>query len=344
MRPNCPLCGSTHRRDDWKMEFLVPDGWPNPTTNTVCLCLDCGMIYYDNDMMQADYDEYYHKYYGYDGNEHSENNIQRLDEIADLVALPALGVHKDDLIVDFGGGKNSYLVSRLTALGYTRAVNVDVGDELPKGIDLLISAQTFEHLYDLKPITARLVGHLSYKGAFIVEIPSTYEMTYIDPPMPILDFHQKHVNHFTHVTLDRLFSDFGFTRIYAHSGSTPCYFGWHYRAVYKKHVQTSAYENARKVIEVRTYQKLEKLRAIGDRRVIIWGCGDLCLHLLSQVSLNVAYYVDNDPAFDGATINGVPVWDRVTSEEPIVVIAQNQASGILKRIKELNLTNKVIVI
>jgi FlaA1/EpsC-like NDP-sugar epimerase len=114
----------------------------------------------------------------------------------------------------------------------------------------------------------------------------------------------------------------------------------------------SLYLRSREAVKIRTYQKLEKLRAIGDRPVIIWGCGDLCLHMLTKVKLNVVYYVDNDPAFKGATIDGVHVFGSVLlnfetgkyDPYPIVIIAQNQASGILKRISELGLRNEVIVV
>jgi hypothetical protein len=68
------------------------------------------------------------------------------------------------------------------------------------------------------------------------------------------------------------------------------------------------------------------------------------MHLLTKVKLDVVYYVDNDPAFEGATIGGVPVLDAVTSGEPIVIMAQNQATALLKRIQDLGLTNEVIVI
>lgn len=339
MRPNCPSCDSTRRLDDWVMEFKVPDGWPNPTRNTICLCLDCGMIYYDNDMTQADYDQYYRLYYGYDGNEHSEMNTRRLDELAYLAAQH---VERDALIVDFGGG-GGYLTKRLNEMGLHRAVTIEVGQELPKNIDLLISAQTFEHLYDLRPWMDKLVASLSYKGQFLIEIPDVYMMPYIDPPMPILDYHQKHVNHAIPPVLDDLFRRYGFWRIYMHSGSTPCYFGWHYRVIYKRHVPEVIYRMSKMVVHDRTEAKLVKLQKI-TQPVIVWGCGDLCLHMLTKVNLDVVYYVDNDPAFRGATIGGVQVQDAVTSGEPIVVIAQNQASGILNRIKQLNLTNEVIVI
>ena len=339
MRKQCPLCGSTRRLDNWVMEFKVPDGWPNPTVNTVCLCLECGMIYYDNDMTQASYDEYYRLYYGYDGNEHSEMNLTRLDELAELAAQQ---VKPDALIVDFGGA-DGYLVKKLNEMGYYKAFAVGVGDELPTDIDLLISAQTFEHLYDLRPILEKLISHLSYKGRFLIEIPDGYMMPYIDPPMPIMDYHQKHINHFIPAILDKLFEQYGFMRVYTHSGSTPCYFGWHYRVIYRRNVPEVIYQLCKMKTHDRIENKIARMRKI-EEPVIVWGCGDLCLHILTKVKLNVVYYVDNDPAFRGATIGGIPVLDEVTSNEPIIVIAQNQASGILKRIKELNLSNEVIVI
>jgi len=161
--------------------------------------------------------------------------------------------------------------------------------------------------------------------------------------MPILDFHQKHVNHFLPFVLDRLFGEYGFRRIYTHSGSTPCYFGWHYRVIYQRGVPMRTYYQSRAVVHNRVTQRAAKLREVTGP-VIVYGCGDLCLHLLTKVKLDVVYYVDNDPAFKDATIGGIPVKDKVESDEPIVVIAQNQATGILKRIKADGLTNKVIVI
>jgi hypothetical protein len=301
------------------------------------------MIYYDNDMTQAQYDEYYRLYYGYDGNEHSEMNLQRLDELAELAAEQ---VDKDALIVDFGGA-DGYLTKRLNELGYYKAFTVEVGQELPDNIDLLISAQTLEHLYDLRPMIDNLVSHLSYKGQLLIEIPDGYMMPYIEPPMPILDYHQKHVNHLIPAVLDKLFERYEFTRTYTHSGSTPCYFGHHYRVIYRRYVPEVIYNMSKMLIHDRTEAKRVKLEALGDRPVIVWGCGDLCLHMLTKVKLNVQYFVDNDPAFKGAVIDGVPVVDNtwwIAPKMPIVIIAQNQATGILKRIRELGLKNEVIIV
>jgi FlaA1/EpsC-like NDP-sugar epimerase len=186
---------------------------------------------------------------------------------------------------------------------------------------------------------------------FLIEIPDGYMMPYIDPPMPILDYHQKHVNHFVPAVLDKLFEQYGFMRVYTHSGSTPCYFGWHYRVVYRRNVPEVIYQLCKMKTHDAIENKIAKMRKI-DGPVIVWGCGDLCLHMLTKIKLDVKYYVDNDPAYMGATIDGVPVYNILQKSQnahrydryPIVIIAQNQASGILKRIKRWRFKNEVIVI
>jgi hypothetical protein len=88
---------------------------------------------------------------------------------------------------------------------------------------------------------------------------------------------------------------------------------------------------------------VEQLRNITSP-VIVWGCGDMCMHVLLQAKLNVAYFVDIAPSYRGTTISGVPVLDHVVSDEPIVVIAQYQNSSILKSISDAGLKNEVIAV
>jgi hypothetical protein len=78
--------------------------------------------------------------------------------------------------------------------------------------------------------------------------------------------------------------------------------------------------------------------------VIVWGIGDICLLLLKQVPLNVIHYVDNDTAFEGQTIGGIPVLNHVEGDFPIVVIAQMQREQVIERIGKEGLKNRVITI
>jgi len=338
MRNECPACGNPRRLDNWQLDFLVPDGWPQPTHNTVCLCTSCGLIYYDNDKTAADYDQYYRQYYGYDGNLNLHQNDVRLDGVADLVKRH---FPKYFRIVDFGGG-DGYLERRLQRDGYTDVHTVRVDDPLPEDVNLVIATQVFEHLYDLRGTLDRLLNCMIARGIFLIEVPDALEMTFMQGSA-IKDYQQKHCNHFAPFVLDRLFSSIGYDRFYSEQGEMTGYFGTYYRAIYNRNVAIDMYAMSKVQIAHALERKMLKLQEI-NRPVIVWGCGDLAMHLLAKINLPVVYYVDNDPAFKGATIGGVPVRGAVTSGEPIVIMAQNQATALLKRIQDLGLTNEVIVV
>ena len=339
MRTNCPIC-DTPGVGDWEMEFLVPDGWTNPTLNKILMCPGCGFIFYDNDKTQADYDVYYAERYGFDGNLHVEANLLRLDDMAALVTSIA---KKNDLIVDFGGGREMYLTNKLNELGFAKARTVEVGDEMPTDIDVLVSSHVFEHIYDLRRIVGDLVNTLAPDGKMVIEVPDEWQETVLPNPVPILDYHQKHVNHFAPFMLDFLMGTFGLQRTYQHSEALDWYYGAFYRAVYERDVARKIYTRSRRMIGAAVAEKLELLDKVKGP-VVVWGCGDFCLHMLAKVKLDVVYYVDRDPAFRGATIGGVPVRENVNSDHTIVVMAQNQKSGILHCIEQEGITNEVIVI
>ena len=127
---------------------------------------------------------------------------------------------------------------------------------------------------------------------------------------------------------------------YRHYGAEKYHFGYVYRVVYE---YGSVFLQSKQHVEAAIDEKVRKLKTI-TRPVIVWGCADICMHLLAKVQLNVIHYVDIDPAFRGATIGGIPVLDRVDCDAPIIVMAVNQRTAILKDIRERGYTNEVIVI
>jgi hypothetical protein len=92
--------------------------------------------------------------------------------------------------------------------------------------------------------------------------------------------------------------------------------------------------------------KLEAMKELGDQEVIVWGCGDICQHLLTLIPLNVKYFVDKNPAFIDARMMDREVYQSVRpgDQQPIVVIAQGQKQDIIDNVKREGLTNQVIVI
>jgi hypothetical protein len=340
MRKTCPVCESTKRVENWKMDYIVPDGWENPTSNTICLC-ECGMIYYDNEKTQEDYDKYYKTRYDSDWALLTPESNERLEDISQLICKTELT--KSIKIVDFGGGMG-YIERRLKELGYPNVYTVNVGDELPYDIDLLIASHVLEHVYDLRGVMDKLVAHT--KGKILIDLPDSNIMATVTS-LPILDYHQKHINHFTINTLNSLLKKYSYEPTYINHYITKPHNYPALRVIYDSKLAIrrdyDVYYKSKKWVQDSIDLKVERLKEI-TYPVIVWGCGDICLHLLSKVPLKVIHYVDLDPAFRGQTIGGVPVLDHVDGDYPIVVIAQMQQSSVLKSIADAGLINRAIVI
>ena len=91
-------------------------------------------------------------------------------------------------------------------------------------------------------------------------------------------------------------------------------------------------------------RKVDALRALGDKPVIVWGIGDIAMHLLTKVKVNVLYYVCNDPAFIGATIDGVPVKERPDTMDTLLVMAQTHKKLLIDNIRKMGIENQIIEI
>ena len=166
--------------------------------------------------------------------------------------------------------------------------------------------------------------------------------------LPILDYQRLHVNHFGPSQLDLLFFNAGYERTFAvqkycrqgdeFGAGTPLY-----RSVYTWRNSELAYQPSKTHIQREIAKIVERLSHI-TCQVIVWGCGDMCMHVLLQANLNVAYFVDIYPVYRGTLIQGIPIFDRVNSDEPIVIIAQYQNSSILNSIRNAGLKNKIIAV
>jgi hypothetical protein len=146
--------------------------------------------------------------------------------------------------------------------------------------------------------------------------------------------------------LDLLFSNHGFSALDRGHYKIPLYNIFAYRALYQFDKHLLLWNHTRNLITSNAQERAKKLQEI-DEPVIVWGYANLAWHILPYaLNLKVVYFVDkNSYAFpEGSTVNGIPVYDNVHSDEPIVVIAEGQKQSILDNIEELGLKNKVIEI
>lgn len=330
----CPICDSNERELLWWSDFVIPDDWKRPEYIEWFRC-KCGMLYGDNPIInQSDYDWYYENKYGYGVVD--EANQKRLKDRADFIKQ---NYDPKSKIVDFGGG-DSGLISFLRYNGFYNVSTFGCGDEMPDNVDVIVAEHVLEHIYDMNDAMIKISKALKNQGTLIVDIPDATSMAIERPvEMPILDFSQVHINHFRMIDILKLMERYGFelqeTSEY-HERHGGCRM---YVFVKDKNVVSRASEwyVIRNVAE-----KVTKLKNI-KKQVVIWGYGDICAHVLAKHWPNVKYFVCNDPAYIGETIKGLPVYDKIQDDTPILVIAQSQKGTLINRIK-LECDNEVIAI
>lgn len=330
---NCPVCEHDVRGLVFSMTYHIPDGWPLPSRINWCTCRACGMIYGDGDFNQKMLDEYYTRYYGYGVN--SPENIERLKADADRVAD---GSSREDVIVDFGGAGDdgrSVFADRLKALGFdARCINP--GDELPS-CDVIYASHVLEHIYNLPETMRRLVSALKPNGSLIIDVPDATGILQ-RWRMPILDYNTKHINHFTLRNLLDLCHHHGLEMVELRP------YEMQFAPIFQARFERlNVAEASRAHIEKNIKDRVDILM-MQEYPLNIWGMGDITWVLMSWVDLHVLNYIDNDPAYRGATFKGKPVLERPDNDEPILILAQGQRQRLIENIRKLGIRNEIIEI
>jgi hypothetical protein len=296
------------------------------------------MIYGDNpDSMQSDYDRYYKERYGFGVEDAEARERQKAHAQWCNVALK----NKDMFIVDFGG--EGVLSGYLKEYGFTNVIDTHAGEVLPQNIDVLFAEHVFEHIYTLPDVLRLISNAMTDRGLLVVDGPEATGVAEIKST-PMLDFHQKHINHFTLYDYLCLMKLHGFEFMGAQNyieRKNPCV-----HILFAKAEPDRVCLESLKHIKINMDGIVQKLKELGNTPVVVWGCGDIALHALSLHFPNVRYFVDKDPAFREQSIKGRWVMEKIQTGEtaPIVVLAQGQRQDILQNILADGLTNKVIVL
>ena len=319
------------------MEFWIPREWTLPPILTWYQC-ECGMVYGDHpDATQRDYDVYYNERYGYGVED--EGQRQRILERALFINTTLKD--KSIRVVDYGGGESGLSDKLRKMCWFADTHCIGAGDTMPDDVDLVIAEHVMEHVYDM-PETMAKFDKVKQGGMAIIDIPDATSIMHGEfEEMPILDFHQKHINHFRAIDIMRLMDRHGFELRQSFQYTErylpcACY-------VFTK-TNGAAYDHAHDVVYWNIEKKANKLRELGTLPVIIWGLGDIALHTLTKVKPNITHLVDNDPAYRGAVVHGLPVEETVTTNEPIVIIAQSQKKKLIENIRAMGIENEIIEI
>lgn len=189
---NCPVCQTSNR------DLIMPH-YDNSEWTMYC-CKDCRIFYLDSDnATEQNINDFYNNVYQTDDAPYSDKRLYDLSQFIEFVCSD-----RKAPIMDIGG-KDQVLANKIRNLGF---INVDVsgpGDELPKVYQIIILSHTFEHVYDLSTMIAKIKSHLDQSGFLIIEVP-----IWSNDSSLRYDYHFQHINKFTPEHLETIFKKNGF--------------------------------------------------------------------------------------------------------------------------------------
>jgi SAM-dependent methyltransferase len=313
-------------------------------------------------------------------------DLRRLRETAALIAdvLP----DRNARILDVGCA-NGGLLGALKSLGYTRLTGMDPSPacaanvrrihgiegrtgslrQIPEGMgtyDLVILSHVLEHVLELGRAVETLGSLLAPGGILYIEVPdaSRYEGFLV---APFQDFNTEHINHFSPAALKTLFQSRGFSILSAGSSEIASDSGILYPAIHifarkaapATHEVVAAPDKSFRLgllryieLSSRVFDRIREhvSNEAGDRKVIVWGTGQLTMKLLAAGVLDPAKieaFIDGNPICQNKRILGILVHPPARAADypgrPILIGTLLHRQAIEKVIREeLHLDNPVI--
>jgi 2-polyprenyl-3-methyl-5-hydroxy-6-metoxy-1,4-benzoquinol methylase len=224
----CPICESKACEFLRYQKFVLPEGHPLSQGYDVVYCQDCGFVFADTAVTQADYDAFYAQFSKYEdqqtstGGGESPSDAERLIEMAEYIAK-----HVSDRkarILDLGCA-NGGLLKALKAMGYTNLLGVDpsptcvrttksLGVEASEGslfsfptqlgkFDVVILSHVLEHVQAVRQAIDLLTQITATGGLVYIEVPDATRYAEM-VAAPFQDFNTEHINHFSPHSLAQL--------------------------------------------------------------------------------------------------------------------------------------------
>ena len=200
---NCTCCLSTNIRSESTLTslFLSRAAWGGPPERTNLLyCRECGFRTYERPLHESESKRYYSDYRGrhyarersrdelfysqknYDQDQEWMESPHRANEMLELVANAGHDINKFR-VLDYGGGNGHFIeklrcqekavfdLSTTPAISGIRKLSAD--SELhPDDWDLIVCAQTLEHISRPETVLNRMRDIASQGGLIYIELPS----------------------------------------------------------------------------------------------------------------------------------------------------------------------------
>lgn len=242
-------------------------------------------------------------------------------------------------------------------------------DKYKNSYDVIFLFSMLEHLLlPYEAICNLKTNYLTKMGKIFIEIPDYERININTTPLPN-NFNQEHINYFSCQSLDNLMTSCGFNRIYNEKityetnsikeyGLFCGYELWDqdikYTATIVKDANTlkSITEYLNNQSKVYMFKNLI-LSKICEKRepVMVWGTGALAMDLLANTPLkdcNITAFIDNNTTKIGTTFgnskvigpNDIPQ----DNSDTIIICSMLHSKNIIEQIKELGLSNSIIVL
>ena len=271
--------------------------------------------------------------------------------ITDIFDVSQKYLNSESTIIDIGCGGGS-LLTLFKNKGYTKVTGVDTSkvcvehlhtNEIscihgsvfsvkPSQFDYVTCCHVLEHIIDINTFVEHLKKFMKPDGHMYIEIPDSTRYT-TNPPFQ--DFNLEHVNHFTHMTLTKLFDKHGFQCI--ESGQK--IIGCDYPSVYAVFTLKTSIDSYISESE-RVFEKIfETLECVKNEPLCLWGIGQFAYKLLPVLfdkGYNVTSLVDDSPFKHGQVIHGLTITDKIPEGVKIIVTS---TSGIKFLEKSANVIN-----
>jgi 2-polyprenyl-3-methyl-5-hydroxy-6-metoxy-1,4-benzoquinol methylase len=232
--------------------------------------------------------------------------------------------------------------------------------------DGVILSHVLEHVRDLKPALVDLRRFMNPGAWLYVETPDATR--YKDHlTSPFQDFNTEHINHFSPASMANLLGQCGFTSSSQGQKTILSAPNMPYPALYvfaefapvsspAPIAKDEGLNGALLDYIAASRRSMDGIEAqllaatSGNKRLIVWGTGQLTMKLLAETSLagaNIVAFTDSNPANQGKLLRGVPVvapQSLAPGDDPILVASTINANAIIASIRQLNLPNPVITL
>ena len=323
---NCPICDHGQVDVLHTQRFELLEGHPLAAGYDVVCCAQCGFVYADTTVTQADYDRFYAENSKYEDAKTSTGSIenpfdwerqqQTARQIVDFLNQSTAA------ILDVGCA-NGGLLKALQESGSLNLCGIDpspicvkntrqLGIEAHVGslfkpfrrdsFDCVVLSHTLEHIHDLHSAAQWIHSSLKDNAFLYIEVPDAARYTdFVDAPFQ--EFNTEHINHFSLASLKNFMSIHGFEpmesgqKVILTSTNKP------YPAIYcfaRKSLKRGSFERdnlLRPKIEsysLRSQGILEEIKLhlqnalATEGRLVVWGTGQLTMKLLVDTALAAA--------------------------------------------------------